>query len=433
MIDPYPIKASDRPFSGAPRLPGSKSITNRALTLAAMADGVSTLERALFSDDTDRMAAALTRLGIPVHAEHESARLIVQGCAGRIPAAEADLDVGNAGTAARFLTALAALGEGHYRLDGSARMRERPIEPLLAALRALGSDARSEAGTGCPPVSVRGRGLDGGLTTITADSSSQYLSGLLMAAPYARADVTIAVDGELASEPYVTMTVRMMQAWGLTVNGGDASNYHVPAPQRVSGRVYAIEPDASAASYFLAAAAVTGGTVHIRGLGSSSLQGDVRFIRVLERAGCSVSVTADRMSLTGPRQLGGVTEDMNDISDTVITLAAVAPFMSTPTRITNVAHIRHKECDRIAALVTELERLGVRAAEHADGVTIYPGRPHAGAVETYDDHRMAMSFAVTGLRTPGLTIRNPACVSKTFPGFFEELERIQLAEVPMPG
>ncbi len=415
------------PIVGEPRLPGSKSLTNRALVLAALADGVSRITGALISDDTLYMANALRSLGIEVAVNEPKGEMVVKGCAGNIPANQADLYIGNAGTAARFLTPVLALGNGRYRLDGNARMRQRPIEPLLAALRSVGVRAHSEQGTGCPPIIVEANGISGGRLALDASISSQYISAILMVAPSAQSDLVVQITGQAVSEPYVAMTVGIMRAWGLDVLDG----YIVPAPQLRRAREYAVEPDASAASYFMACAAITGGTIRIGGLGSSSLQGDVRFADLLAEMGCKVERTSDSIAVTGSASLRGIDVDMNDISDTVMTLAAIAPFAETPTRIRNVAHIRAKECDRIAATAAELRRLGVDAVEHPDGLTVIPSQPHGGTVRTYDDHRMAMSFALIGLRVPGIGIANPACVTKTFPGYFEELERLTGASEPV--
>jgi 3-phosphoshikimate 1-carboxyvinyltransferase len=306
-------------------------------------------------------------------------------------------------------------------------MRERPIEPIIAALRCLGVDAATVNDDGCPPVVVRASGLRGGHAVVGSELSSQYLSGLLLAAAHAGGPVVLTVPGELASEPYVAMTLAMLHRWGIRVEttaSAGSRQYRVPAPQAVRGRRYDVEPDASAASYFLAAAAITGGLVAVEGLGHGSLQGDVRFARVLEDAGCAVQIERDRMELRGTPRLRGVDVDMNDISDTVMTLAAVVPFAASPSRIRNVAHIRTKECDRIGALVAELARVGIHTIAHEDGLTIHPGRPHGAVIQTYDDHRMAMSFALLGLRVPGIAIADPECVSKTFPGYFAEMDRL---------
>jgi 3-phosphoshikimate 1-carboxyvinyltransferase len=407
-------------------IPGSKSITNRALLLAALADGPSTLTGALFSEDTDYMAGALNALGIPVRADASAETFHVEGAGGRLPAAEADLFIGNSGTSARFLTAALALGQGTYRLDGVPRMRERPIEDLLDALRQLGADARSENGTGCPPVVVRAAGLPGGTARMRADVSSQFLSGLLMAAPGSRDGVTIGIEGDLASKPYVDITLRMMRAWGVEASNEAYRRFHVPGGQTYTARDYAVEPDASGASYFFAAAAVTGGRVRVPGLSADSLQGDAAFVDVLEGMGCAVERGTDYLEVCGPTRLCAVDVDMNAISDTVMTLAAIAPLAGGPTTIRNVRNIRFKETDRLAAVATELRRLGVEVEEREDGLTIQPAASLTPAeIETYDDHRMAMSFAITGLRAPGISIQDPGCVAKTFPDFFRRLNALR--------
>lgn len=425
--DALEIEPLAAPPRGVARVPGSKSITNRALVLAALAEpGPGTeLTGALRSEDTEVMVEALRALGFRVQADWPRATVRVQrDCDRLVPAAAAELYTANSGTTMRFLTALVSVGTGRYRLDGVARMRERPIEDLLAALRQLGVQAASERQNGCPPVVIEADGLPGGRVRIRGDVSSQFLSGLLMAAPRARADVALDVEGPLVSEPYVAMTVAMMAAFGARVGTPAPGRYLIPAPQVYRRPVYAIEPDASAASYFLAAAALTGGEVTVPGLGEGSLQGDVRFLDVLQRMGCGVRWSHDSVTAVGG-PLHGIDVDMNAISDTVMTLAAVACFAAGPTTIRNVAHIRHKETDRLAALATELRRLGAGVEEFADGLRITPAPLRGALVETYNDHRMAMSLALVGLRVPGVVIRNPGCVAKTYPHFFDDLERLR--------
>jgi 3-phosphoshikimate 1-carboxyvinyltransferase len=339
----------------------------------------------------------------------------------------ADLFVGNSGTTIRFLASMLALGTGTFRLDGVPRMRERPIGDLLDALAQLGVDARSEAGNGCPPVIINARGLHGGRVQLRADKSSQFLSGLLLALPFAFGDTTVEIDGPVVSEPYIDMTVRLLRAEGLRVESLDRSRtFIIPGNQRYSGGTIAIEPDASASSYFWAAAAILGGRVTVQGLTEHSLQGDVAFVDVLQKMGCRVEKCESGITVHGG-PLRGIDVDMNAISDTVMTLGAVACFADGPTRIRNVAHIRHKETDRIAALATELRRLGVEVEEFPDGLVITPRALHGAAVETYNDHRMAMSLSLIGLRVPGVVIKNPGCVAKTYPGFWQDLEKLYQA------
>jgi 3-phosphoshikimate 1-carboxyvinyltransferase len=412
------------PMRGAIRPPGSKSITNRALVCAALAQGQSTLSGALQSDDTRVMIEALRLLGLSVAHDADAAAIVVRGCDGRLPASSANLFVANSGTTMRFLTAMVTLGNGTFRLDGTPRMRQRPIQDLLAALRQLGADAVSEPGSGCPPVVVRGAGLRGGCATLCGDISSQYLSGLLMAAPCAAGPVELAVRGKLVSRPYLEMTLKVMSAFGVSVDARDEDRFLIPAPQTYRARHYVVEPDASAASYFFAAAAITGGEVTVEGLSAESIQGDVAFCRLLEQMGCQLRYGPEQITVVG-RRLRGIEADMNAISDTVQTLAAVALFAEGPTAIRNVAHIRHKETDRIAALAAELRKLGATVEERDDGLRITPGERRGATIATYQDHRMAMSMALVGLATPGVVIRDPGCTAKTYPGFFADLARLR--------
>lgn len=431
----YPAELAISPLTHAPSaivtVPGSKSITNRALVLAALSswEKPCTLWGALRSEDTEVMVAGLTALGYSIEAEWPTLRVGYVGMT-LVPRAEADIFVANSGTTMRFLTALCAAGNGRYRLDGIPRMRERPIEDLLSALRDCGVNAYSEAGNGCPPVVIETNGLTGPGATIKGGTSSQFVSALLMVAPFnerGSLGFGIKLDGPLVSEPYVRMTEAMMEQWGAT--------WRYDADQRVylfdfDSRAeyfgpdeYAIEPDASAASYFWAAAAITGGRVTVSGLNRKSLQGDVRFVDVLEQMGCRVEECEAGITVHG-KPLRGVDVDMNDISDTVMTLGAVACFADGPTTIRNVGHIRHKETDRIAALATELRKLGAAVEERDDGLTITP-KPLTGcAVDTYNDHRMAMSLALVGLKVPGVVIRNPGCVAKTYPGFWHDFQAL---------
>jgi len=428
----YPAELTIEPWSGAlphkrVRVPGSKSLTNRALIVAALAEGASVLTGALDSEDTRVMVDSLQRLGIAVEHDTGAATLRVPGCGGRIPAGEAELYVANSGTSLRFLTAMVSAGQGTYRLDGSSRMRQRPVADLLMALNGLGADATSDLGTGCPPVTVKATGLDGGYAFVRGDVSSQFLSGLLMVLPYSRETTTVEVQGVLVSQPYVEMTLSVMEAFGVRIGNRKNRRFDV-RPAHYHGRPYAIEPDASAASYFFALAALTGGTVTVEGLDSRSVQGDLGFVDVLEHMGCTVVRESGSTTVTGG-PLQAVDVDMNAISDTVMTLAVVALFAEGITRIRNVAHIRHKETDRIAALATELRKFGATVDEHPDGLVIFPPKAIQGArIATYDDHRMAMSFALAGLKTPGVTILDPGCVAKTYPGFWDDLASLYVSK-----
>ena len=405
-------------------LPGSKSYSNRALLLAALARGRSQITRALFSDDTRYMHRALTDLGIRVEADEHSQTYAVEGRGGEFPVRSAALSVGNAGTAARFLTAALAIGSGTFSVDGSPRMRERPIEPLLDGLRQLGVDATARLGNGRPPVDIRADGLPGGRARVKGDISSQFLSALLMAAPYARSDVSLEVEGELVSAPYIDLTLDVMGSFGVAAEREGDHRFRVAAGQTYRGRQYEIEPDASSASYFFAAAAVTGGHVRMHRLGRDSAQGDLGLLDVLERMGCTVSRERDVIDVRGPEQLRAVDADFTRMGDVATTLMAIAPFADGPVTVRGIAQTHFEESDRPVAAATELRRMGVSVDSGWDSVTVHPGPPRPTVVNTYDDHRIAMSFALVGLRVPGITIADPGCVAKTFPSFFQELGRL---------
>ncbi len=413
-----------RPVDATVRVPGSKSITNRALLLAALCQGTSRLEGALFSDDTRYMSEALIQLGVPVRSDEKGAWFEVDGQGGRFTG-EVELFLGNAGTAVRFLTAALCLGEGTFNLDGVPRMRQRPIGDLLGALRTLGAKILSLGE--CLPLEIEANGLSGGKVAIRGDASSQFLSALLLVGPKTRDGLDVSIVGPLFSKPYVEMTLSMLSQWGATSSSEELQRFHIPGGQDFKAQTYSIEPDASGASYFFAAAAITGGKIRVKNLGKDALQGDVAFVDILAQMGCDVKKGKHALEVRGPQNgvLRGGSFDMNAVSDTVMTLAAIAPFASEPVEITNVAHIRGKETDRLSALTTELGRLGVRVEERTDGLLIYPAKKlKRASIKTYDDHRMAMSFAITGLKSPGIEIRDPGCVAKTFPDFFERLEKV---------
>lgn len=428
------------PLCGAVDLPGSKSLANRYLLCAALADGVSTLHRVSPADDVRLMIEGLRKLGVRIDDGGTPASLRITGCQGHLPASDATLSAGAAGTVMRFLAALVAAGHGDYTLDGTERMRRRPIGELADGLRQLGASVEFLEREGFPPLRIHARGLGGGEAGFAAPPSSQFISALLMVAPLAAGDVRIAVDGPLPSRPYVAMTLAVMRRMGVeALDGRELTGEHarerwiVPAPQRYRAGEFTIEPDASAATYFWGAAAITGGRVLVRGLTRASLQGDTRFVEVLERMGCEAGGGDEGLEICGPPggALRGVTADLNDMPDTVQTLAVLAAFADGPTRIENVANLRVKETDRIAALERELSRLGARVEARPDGLTIHPLAPTAAArnevveLDTYDDHRMAMSLSLAGLRREGVVIRDAGCVSKSFPGFFEVLDSLR--------
>ena len=438
-------------------MPGSKSLTNRALTLAALSDGTTTLTNALIADDTLHFASSLRQLGFDVQPEDVVNRsqtaaegelnptLTVRGQGGRIPASRADLYIGNAGTAARFLTALLSLGNGSYTLDGNQRMRQRPMQDLLDALRQLGAviiqpqqslelegrehASQPEAELSQLPVSVQASGLAGGQARVAGSASSQFLSALLMVAPYARRPVELHLEDDLTSKPFVDMTLGMMADFGVQVERQGYTRFLILPQKYHTPGDYAIESDATAASYFFIAPALCGGSLRVEGISRRSRQGDIAFLDLLEQMGCSVSQGSDWVMVScSPEDtpLHGLTVDMVDIPDTAQTLAVLAPFASTPTTIRGIASARRKESDRVAALCTELSRLGVGVEEHPDGLTIHPcSELHPAGIHTYQDHRMAMAFSMIGLKTPGITVLDPGCVSKTFPGFYEVLAQLR--------
>ena len=410
------------PIDASVRVPGSKSMTNRALTVAALARGTSVLSGCLLAEDSEVMLRALRTLGLET--QQSGTTVTVHGQGGRVPAERADLDLRLSGTSIRFLTALVALGRGRYVLDGNARMRERPIQDLLNALTALGADAQTQLETGCPPVVVTASGLRGGHAEVAGDSSSQFLSALLLAAPYAQTPVTLAVTGELQSKPFVDMTLKLMADFGVQVERDGYAHFRVPTGI-YTARGYEIEGDAMAAGYLWAAAAITGGRVRVGNVGAASVQGDKRLADVLAEMGCAVTWTAESCEVVAPAGgLRGGTFDLNDMSDQAQTLSVVALFADSPTRIENVWNLRIKETDRLRALHTELTKLGAQVEEGRDYLVVHPLAPHEARpaeIDTYGDHRMAMAFALAGLGFPGVVIREPACVTKTFPDFFSVL------------
>jgi 3-phosphoshikimate 1-carboxyvinyltransferase len=412
------------PLDARVEVPGSKSDTNRALVAAALARGESELRGALDADDTRAMRDCLRALGVAIE-EQEPARWTVHGRGGALDAPVRPLDARASGTTARFVAALATLAPGPSRIDGTARMRERPIDDLVDALRQLGAEIEIEGGRGCPPLLVRGGGLRGGRATIDASRSSQYVSAVLLVGPYAAHDLELHLkDGVLASRPYVDLTLRLMRAFGAEAGWRDARGFWVRAGVPYRGRTHRVEPDASSAAYAFAAAAIAGGRVRVPGLPADSVQADLRLLGLLERMGCAVVREAGEIEVTGPPgKLRALEVDMNECPDAVVALAVVCLFADGPSTIRNVAQLRHHETDRLAALETELRRLGARAEAGPDWLRIEPAPLHGATVETYDDHRVAMAFALVGLRVPGVRILDPTCVAKTWPGFFSALAR----------
>ena len=423
----YPEKITIQPkekINTTLKVVGSKSLSNRAFIISALAEGTSTLENTLIAEDTEVMAKALNTLGIITNAEGTT--FTVQGRGGKIPAKEANLNLQLSGTSIRFLAALVALGEGTYQLDGNERMRQRPIQDLLTALADLGVKTKTIYESGCPPFVVEAKGIKGGKTSIAGDKSSQYLSALLMVSPYAKDPITIEVTGELQSKPFIDMTLKVISDFGVTIDRQGYESFNI-APAKYQPQNYQIEGDAMAAGYFWAAAAITGGRVKIDNVGSTSTQGDKRLADILGEMGCRVNWTENSCEVIAPTSgiLKGGNFDLNDMPDQAQTLAVVALFADVPVRIENVWNMRIKETDRLKALNTELTKLGAQIEEGQDYIVINPLEiARAAEIDTYGDHRMAMAFALAGLRLEGITIKDPKCVAKTFPNFFDVLGQL---------
>jgi 3-phosphoshikimate 1-carboxyvinyltransferase len=422
--DPFPIGVLDTAPDVVVQLPGSKSITNRALVCAALARGTSVLSNALHADDTEAMVDGLRALGAGIEADWPGRRLVVTGTAGTPVADLALVDARLSGTTGRFLLAVAGLGEGLRRVDAANRMRERPMGDVLDALRSLGAREQDVGAPGHLPVEEEGGSLEGGAVAVRGDVSSQFLTALRLAGPAMPAGHVLRLVGDLVSQPYVALTESVMAHFGVRVERPDEHTWAVAA-QSYAPHDLEIEPDASAASYVFAAAALLGGRVKVEGLGTEAQQGDVAFVDVLEQMGARVERAPTSITVAGSGSLRGVEVDMAQISDTAQTLAVVAAFAEGPTRVTGIGFIRGKETDRISAVVTELRRLGVDAIEEPDGFTVRPQPVVPATIQTYDDHRMAMSFALAGLRVPGIEVADPGCVAKTFPGYWDLLDELR--------
>ncbi len=417
MIEIKPLHHCD----AVVQLPGSKSYTHRALIVSALAEGESVLMNALRSEDTEYTAQALKKFGVPIFWEGDKVRVLGKG--GKLKAGEERIFVGNSGTSMRFLTALAALRDGRTLLDGSERMKKRPIGDLLEGLRALGVRTYSKEEDGYPPVVVEPNGLRGGAAKIRGEESSQFLSALLMVAPYALRDVYVEVSDSLISRPYVDMTRDVMTAFGVKVQGEGYHSFFVRAGQQYLPQKYQIEGDASNASYFFSAAAIIKGKVRVKNFCPNSVQGDAGFLNILEIMGCDV-IRGDGWAEIRGKELQGIEVDMNSMPDLVPTLAVTAVFAKGETMIQNIGHLRFKESDRLRALAGELIKIGIRVEEGDDWLKIEGGKPHGAEIETYNDHRLAMSFAIAGLAVPGVKIKGEQCVNKSFPGFWEKFRTL---------
>ncbi len=408
-------------------VPGSKSITNRALLLATLADGTSLLKGVLFSDDSRHFLNCIRTLGFDTEVNEEQKTVSVTGLGGRVPTADADLYVGSAGTAARFLTAYLGLSQGIYRMDASAQMRRRPMAPLLDALKELGCGISyaPDAQVGHFPFTLEGHGFQSDGIRINIDHSSQFLSALLIASCLCGRDFTTTVEGSHGMA-YIEMTLRMMEQFGVTVERPSGHSFMTKAGQRYRALEYQVEPDVSAACYFYAMCPLLNIPVLVKQVHFDSLQGDVAFLRLLEQMGCTSEDTPRGILLSPPADgvFHGITADMSACSDQAITLAAIAPYAQGATTITGIGHIRFQESDRLSAMAAELTKMGIRCETDESSITVYPGRPSPALVETYDDHRMAMGFSLTGLRSDGIAINDPGCCRKTFENYFDVLDDV---------
>jgi 3-phosphoshikimate 1-carboxyvinyltransferase len=404
-------------------VPGSKSYTQRALIAASLATGRSVLGNALISEDTDYLMGALRSLGADIAVKGND--VTVEGTGGKVRLPSSALYLGNNGTGLRFLVGMVSIGHGTFVLDGSPRMRQRPIQPLVDALNQIGVEAFCVDATGCPPVQVEGAGLRGGETHLHTALSSQYVSSLLLAAPYAAKDIDIGASTLIPSWPYVELTLDVMAQFGVKVEDFDKKRFRVKAPQTYQAQEYMIEGDVSSATYFMAAAAIIGGSARISNINRSSLQGDLRFLEILETMGCAVSSSDEGVEITGPlSNHEDLAFDLNEAPDMVPALAVVSAFRRGKTTLENILHLRVKESDRVAALTNELQKIGALAEKKADGMVIQGIATRGAEIECYNDHRIAMSFAIAGLAIDGVTITDPDCVKKSFPDFWTKLDEL---------
>lgn len=438
MTEQYLVKKTDKPINWTVTVPGSKSMTNRALLMAALSDGETELSGVLFSDDSRYFISALQSLGFETKVDEKGKKVTVKGENGRIPKKEAEIYVGSAGTAARFLTAMLGMSDGIYTIQASEQMKKRPMKDLFLLLKQAGAGIEYLEQEGYLPIKIAGRKADNlnGKTepekieqklTVQLDisKSTQFLSAMLLISPMIEEGLCIEITSEKTDGSYIKITRGMMEEWGVT-SLFDGRNYEVPAGASYHMKHYIVEPDMSAACYFYGVAAITGGLALVRNVHMDNSQGDRKFLEVLEKIGCSVTDSEEGIVVEGPAdgKIKGIDIDMNDFSDQTMTLAAMAPFASEKVHISHIGHIRLQESDRIHAIVTELTRVGIHCEETEDSITVYPGKPHAALIETYEDHRMAMAFSLIGLKTEGIVIHNPMCCRKTFENYFELLTEL---------
>lgn len=441
MGEQYLVKKIEKPIDWTVEVPGSKSMTNRALLLAALSEKTVEVEGVLFSDDSRHFLSSLKSLGFTLNIEETLKKVTVTGCNGSIPKKEAEINVGSAGTAARFLTAMLGFSDGVYTIQASEQMKKRPMKPLFDLLTGIGAKITYLENEGFLPIRIMGRAYkstveasdvpqtDKKMSALSLDldisKSTQFLSALLLISPMIKQGLRIHITSEKTDGSYIRITRKMMEEFGVEVSF-DGKDYKVAPQVSYQKSRYAVEPDMSAACYFYAAAAVTGGRALVKHVHMDNTQGDLRFLDVLAQMGCSVEDTEVGIAVTGPMNGGlkGITVDMNDFSDQALTLAAIASFADSDVRIENIGHIRGQESDRICAIVTELARVGISCEEETDAVTIHPGIPVGGVIETYEDHRVAMAFSVIGLRVDGIRIDNPGCCGKTFEEYFNVLDAL---------
>lgn len=437
MKEQYEVKRLDRPVDWTVDVPGSKSMTNRALLMAALSDGEVKLEGVLFSDDSRHFLKSLVSLGFMVDINESEKAVTVLGCGGNIPKKQAVINVGSAGTAARFLTAMLGFSDGEYTIEASEQMKKRPMQELFSLLTGVGANITYLETEGRLPVKICGRRnpkagadqskADGNPLQLSLDisKSTQFLSALLLISPMIPQGLDIHITSEKTDGSYIRITRKMLADAGVEVKYG-GKNYRIDPKAVYQKKHYQIEPDVSAACYFYAAAAITGGRALVKHVHKDNSQGDMKFLDVLAQMGCTVTEKADGIEVTGPAEdtLKGIEIDMNDFSDQALTLAAMAPFCKSDVHITHIGHIRGQECDRLHAMSEELTKRGITCTEEPDAITIKPGIPSAGIVSTYEDHRVAMSFALLGLKVDGIVIDNPSCCRKTFENYFDLLDQL---------
>ena len=438
MTEQYLVKKIDKPINWTVTVPGSKSMTNRALLMAALSDGVTELSGVLFSDDSRYFISSLQSLGFATQVDEKEKKVTVKGENGKIPEKEAQIYVGSAGTAARFLTAMLGMSDGIYTIQASEQMKKRPMKDLFLLLKQAGAGIEYLEQEGYLPIKITGRkadSLNGNkepakmdqklIVQLDISKSTQFLSAMLLISPMIEEGLCIEITSEKTDGSYIKITRGMMEEWGVT-SLFDGRNYEVSAGASYHMKHYIVEPDMSAACYFYGAAAITGGLALVRNVHKDNSQGDRKFLEVLEKIGCSVTDSEEGIVVEGPAdgKIKGIDIDMNDFSDQTMTLAAMAPFASEKVHISHIGHIRLQESDRIHAIVTELTRVGIHCEETEDSITVYPGKPHAALIETYEDHRMAMAFSLIGLKTEGIVIHNPMCCRKTFENYFELLTEL---------